>query len=137
MIAAGRAAITAARVKMREMFSGASDGIALGFLLDVHVERVEMKFQRRTLHRANHLQRLFGGVDKVGFKTVQRFETNLFAVQFGAFAQRLEMLHHGRPLFFVFILRHGIRATYGGINWSDKRRAIQHHHLSKHSRHVI
>ena len=42
VIVPGRAAVTAAGVKVSEQFAGFANGGCLVFLLDVHVERIEM-----------------------------------------------------------------------------------------------
>ena len=77
VIVAGRAAIAAAGVKMAEQFAGFANGRGLVFLLDVHVESVEVNLQRRAADGFHHFDRLVAGVDEIGFKTVQRFEANL------------------------------------------------------------
>jgi hypothetical protein len=51
----------------------------LVLLLDVHVEGVEVDFQRGTADSPDHFECLVAGVDEISFKTVQRFEADLAA----------------------------------------------------------
>ena len=41
-----------------------------GFFLYIHVERIELDFQRRAGYVIDHLQRLVAGVDKISFETI-------------------------------------------------------------------
>ena len=97
------------------MLAGLADRVALELLLDVHVERIKMQFERGAADIFDHLQALVTGVDEVGLEAVQRFKADLLAALFRVTTQRLQVLDDGCPLFLVFIRRHGIRPTQGTI----------------------
>src|SRR6185369_2097126 len=82
VIVARGAAVAAAGVEVAEQFAGFANRFSLVLLLDVHVKGVEMKLERRAADISDHLQPLVAGIDEIGLKAVERFETDLAAFAF-------------------------------------------------------
>ena len=76
MVAAWCAPVAAAGVQMAEVLAGFADSGRLVLFFDVHVERVELDFERGTAYITNHLQGLVAGVDEIRLESIQRFEAN-------------------------------------------------------------
>ena len=96
-----RPTITAAGVEVAKQPASLLDGSALAFLLDVHVEGVEVDFQGGAADVLDHLEGLIGGIDKVGLETIEGFEANLAALLFSVFADGLQVFDYGGPLLLV------------------------------------
>ena len=94
MIISRCAAVATTGVKVSKVFASGADGLALVFLLDVHVERVEVKLQRRAADRLDEAQTLLTRVEKVSLKTVERLDTDLHPLFLGVGREDLEVLHH-------------------------------------------
>src|SRR5207244_7936329 len=77
VIVAGRAAVAAAGVEMAEQFARLADRGPLEFLLDIHVERIEVQLERLGTDVLDELEALVAGVEKVGLETVERLDADL------------------------------------------------------------
>src|SRR5438034_1180302 len=69
-------AIRSTRVKVAKPRSCSKNCRGGILFLDIHVERVEVQFQCRTINVRNQIQPLFAGVNKIRLKTIHRFQGN-------------------------------------------------------------
>ena len=78
---------------MPKQLAGFPNGGGLVFLLDVHVERVEVQLKRRTADGFDELEPLIAGVEEICLETVQRFHANLHALLLGVRSKHFEVFH--------------------------------------------
>ena len=116
MIVAGRAAIAAAGVEMAEQFARLADRRPLEFLLDVHVERVEVQLERLGTDVLDELEALVAGVEKVGLEPVERFDADLASAVLSIVGQLLQIFHHQRPLLFLLHWLDGVGLAHDAVN---------------------
>src|SRR6185312_1905468 len=84
------AAVVLAGMEMLQMPTCMSDRLALVFLFDRHMERVEKDADGAAADILSKADRLFRLVHEVGFETVQRLERNGHALQLGGLADLAE-----------------------------------------------
>ena len=68
---------------MGEIRTRLADSFALIFLLDIHMERIEMQFHGFRLHGFDQFESLVAGIEEIGLKTIKRFNTEGYALGFG------------------------------------------------------
>ena len=129
MVVARRATVAAAGVKVAKVFAGCTDGLALVFLLNVHVKRVEVQLECRAANRLDQPQPFLARVQKVGLETVERLDANLHALLLGVGGEHLEIFHHERKLLLLILRIDGVRLADHGVNRADERRAAEVHHV--------
>ena len=113
---AGCAAVIFATVHVRESRTGEADRFQQRFFLDVHVKRIEMDFDRRRADFIHQAHRLRGGVNQIGFKTIERLDRERHAGVGGDFT-RLAQTHDGAlPLDLALRIRQLPPLTDGGIH---------------------
>ena len=123
MVAAGRAAVAAARVEVAEVLAGLDDRRGLVLLLDVHVERVEVQHDVLRADGLDEGKALVRGVEEVGLKAVQRLDAQRDVPRSGEGGEHFQVLHDERELHLLLLRLHGVGLAHDGVNRTDEARA--------------
>jgi len=123
VIAAGRAAIAAARVEMAELPARLPDCGAEILFLDVHMERVEMKLHGRRADRGDQTQALFARVEEIRFEAIQRLNAKRDTFGLSVTGEGPQIFHHGGPFLAPLAGGDCVCLTDDRIKWTDERGA--------------
>ena len=124
MIATWGAAVAPAGMEVGEEGAGFEDGGGLIFLLDIHVEGIEVEANGLAADGFDEFDALVAGIEEIGFETIEGFDAELDTLGLGVFCERFEIFDNEIELgFFLGVVVWSDEAD-DGVEWSDDRWAL-------------